>query len=188
MKKIISIFVFAGALSWTWYLTNSAPTVAFETHAGIQVKLAEMILEVIKIKKPSALDPEITRLWTETLDDHKVRAVFAYKFIEKNSRGASIEQTVEGEALLYRQNGETPQQDAWALQQVKTTNQGIFFSEGATITPTTESMADEASEQSPEAGTSDSKTSTPDATLPKTSEENTDIKLVPSAQEDPEKN
>lgn len=135
MKKIISLVVFVAALVWTWNAIHTSQAVGFETHSGIQMKLAELIQNTLAAKKPTAKDLAITRLWTETLNDNKVRAVFAYKFVEIAEGGEALEQIIEGEAILHREPSENPNVDNWTLQSVKTTNDLVVFTEGSTITP-----------------------------------------------------
>jgi len=135
MKKIISLVVFIAALVWTWNAIHTSQAVGFETHSGIQMKLAELIQNTLTAKKPTAKDLAITRLWTETLNDNKVRAVFAYKFVEIAEDGEALEQIIEGEAVLHREPSENPNVDNWTLQSVKTTNDLVVFTEGSTITP-----------------------------------------------------
>lgn len=138
MRKILSLICFAVALIATWSLIHSAPSsgVGFETHSGIQQKLADMILETLKSKKPEAQDVRITRLWTENVDQNKVRAVFAYRFTEKAEDGEKTEQTTEGEAILHREPSDDARLDKWVLQKVQTTGDSLNFSEGSIITPT----------------------------------------------------
>lgn len=141
MKKIFSLVVFIAALIWTWNVINTSQAVGFETHSGIQMKLAELIQNTLTTKKPNAKDLSITRLWTEALSDNKVRAVFAYKFIEKSETGESLEQMIEGEAILHREPSQEAGVDNWSLQSVKTTNDLVVFTEGSTISPGTPTEA-----------------------------------------------
>src|SRR5204862_6753204 len=50
---------------------------------------------------------------SESLDDNKVRAVFAYKFIEPTSDNEALEQIIEGEAVLHREPSEAAGVDKW---------------------------------------------------------------------------
>ena len=161
MKKIISLVVFIVALAWTWNVIHTADAVGFETHSGIQVKLAELIQNTLTTKKPQAKNLSITRLWTESLGDNKVRAVFAYSFTEPSSDGGELEQVIEGEAILHREPSETAEVDKWTLQSVKTTNDMVVFTEGSTITPGEEPMSPEGT---PAPATSP--TATPSPTAP----------------------
>lgn len=139
MKKIVSVVVFVAAMIWTWNLFHSnSSTVAFQTHADIQSKLAALIQESLLAKKPSASDFQIVRLWTETLSQNKVRAVFAYKFNDKTEDGEMTEQTLEGEAVLHREPSTFKEEDHWVVQSVKTTNDMVNFTEGSAISPNME--------------------------------------------------
>ncbi|MEN0058948.1 MAG: hypothetical protein AAGB31_08945 [Bdellovibrio sp.] len=131
----MSLVVFIAALVWTWNVIHTSQAVGFETHSGIQVKLAEIIQNTLTAKKPEARDLAIVRLWTETLNDNKVRAVFAYKFNEPAEGGEMLEQVIEGEAVLHREPSGDSNVDRWVLQSVKTTNDIVVFTEGSTITP-----------------------------------------------------
>ena len=135
MKKIVSLVVFIAALVWTWNVVHTSEAVGFETHSGIQAKLADLIKDTLAAKKPHAKDLSMQRLWTETLSDNKVRAVFAYKFIDISEGGEALEQVIEGEAVLHREPSEDASVDKWTLQSVKTTNDIVTFTEGSTVTP-----------------------------------------------------
>ena len=135
MKRIVSLLVFVSALIWTWNVIHTTEAVGFETHSGIQVQLAKLIGDTLAVKKPEAKDLTITRLWTESLGENKVRAIFAFKFLEPVIENETLEQTIEGEAILYREPSDDPEVDRWVLQSVKTTNDIVVFTEGSTITP-----------------------------------------------------
>lgn len=135
MKKIVSLIIFTAALFWTWNIIHSSPAIGFETHSGIQEKLAELIKETVMAKKPNAQNFKISRLWTESQSDTKVRAVFAYQFSEAVEGGEMTEQTVEGEAILFREPHEEGGPDRWTLQNVRTTSDIVTFNEGLVVTP-----------------------------------------------------
>jgi hypothetical protein len=148
MKKIVSLIVFIAALVWTWNVIHTNQAIGFETHSGIQTKLAELIKNTLNKKRPNAKNLSITKLWTEDVSDNKVRAVFAYKFIDKSEAGDEVEQFIEGEAVLHRELSEEENVDKWTLQSVKTTNDIVTFSEGSIITPGNGDDEDE--EEAPE--------------------------------------
>ncbi|WP_413558906.1 hypothetical protein [Bdellovibrio sp. HCB209] len=150
MKKIVSLIVFVAALVWTWNVIHTNEAIGFETHAGIQTKLAELIKATLESKKPNAKDLRIDKLWTESMNDNKVRAVFAYKFSELSEGGDTLEQIIEGEAILHREPTED-KTDKWTLQSVRTTNDIVVFSEGSTVTPDTPTPADATPAASPAA-------------------------------------
>jgi hypothetical protein len=135
MKKIVSLIIFTATLIWTWNIIHSSQAIGFETHSGIQEKLAELIKQTVTNKKPNAKNLRITRLWTETVSDTKVRAVFAYQFSEIGESGENADQTVEGEAILFREPQDETNVDRWTLQSVRTTNSAVTFSEGLVVTP-----------------------------------------------------
>lgn len=134
MKKIVSLVIFTAALFWTWNVIHSSAAIGFETHSGIQEKLAVLIKQTVMTKKPTAKNFKITRLWTESMSETKVRAVFAYSFSD-SMEADSTEQTVEGEAVLFREPEDQSGQDKWTLQSVRTTNDIVTFSEGLVVTP-----------------------------------------------------
>lgn len=135
MKKLVSLVVFIVALVWTWNVIHTTQAIGFETHSGIQIRMADLIQTTLAEKKPHAKDLTITRLWTETLSENKVRAVFAYKFIDLTEDGEALEQVIEGEAILHREPSEQRNIDRWVLQNVKTTSDVVIFTEGSTISP-----------------------------------------------------
>jgi hypothetical protein len=141
MKKIMSLVVFIAALVWTWNVVHISEAIGHETHSGIQAKLAELIKETLTAKKPLAKDLKIQRLWTESLSENKVRAVFSFSFSDTSEAGEVIEQVIEGEAVLHREPSENSQVDPWTLQSVKTTNDFVTFTEGSTIFPGTNTPA-----------------------------------------------
>lgn len=152
MKKLLSFVIFAALLIWTWNVVHRESNLGFETHAGIQAQLEQIIQAAVMAKRPSASEFKMQKLWTEPLANNKVKAHFSYSFQESDSLQAPVEQTIEGEAVLYR---EAPQAnttaedggitDRWVLQSVKTTRDSVVFSEGTLLdskesstTPTTE--------------------------------------------------
>jgi len=154
MKKIVSLVIFTAALFWTWNVIHSSAAIGFETHSGIQEKLAVLIKQTVLTKKPTSKNFKITRLWTESVSENKVRAVFAYSFSD-SMEADNTEQTVEGEAILFREPEDESGQDKWTLQSVRTTNDVVTFSEGLVVTP------DAAPEATPEATPSATPAATP---------------------------
>lgn len=135
MNKLWSILFFTAALVATWNMMNSSPAIGAETHSGIQAELSQLILKSVQAKKPSAKDLRITRMWTETLDEHKVRAVFGYVFSETGEGTEVLLQNIEGEAILHREPSDDSRLDKWVLQHVRTTGDSVDFSEGVVVTP-----------------------------------------------------
>lgn len=152
MKKILSLIVFFALLIWTWNVIHTTSAIGFETHTAIQEKIIEMLSSTLQVKRPQAKDIEVVRLWTENLDENKIRAVFTYKFQDKiadleqspaqvtnqttnQTTEQTTEQTIDGEAILQRQNSDDPSLDNWKLLEVKTTGDTVIFREGSTVTP-----------------------------------------------------
>lgn len=138
MKKILSLVFLVVVLVWTWNVIHSQNAVGFETHSGIQMRLAEMIKNTLLSKKPEATDFEVVRLWTETINDSKVKAIFSYKFKEILD-GEPTEQKIDGEAILERAPSEASTAeniDRWILQDFKATNDALVFEQGTVVTPT----------------------------------------------------
>lgn len=135
MNKFWSVLFFAVAMAFTWNLIHSDSAIGSETHSGIQNELGNMIIQTVQAKKPGAQNIRITRLWTETVGENKIRAVFAYRFTEAGEGAETLDQVVEGEAILYREPSDDSRLDKWVLQNVRTTGDAVTFSEGAVVTP-----------------------------------------------------
>ncbi len=169
MKKLLSFVIFAALLIWTWKVVHRESNLGFETHAGIQAQLEQIIQAAVMAKRPSATEFKMQKLWTEPMTNNKVKAHFSYSFQESDTLQAPVEQTIEGEAVLYR---EAPQAnpsaedgnltDSWVLQSVKTTRDSVVFSEGTLL----DSKTSESSTSTPDAAG----TQTDEATTPSTSE------------------
>jgi hypothetical protein len=138
MNKIVSLVIFTVALAWTWNIIHTSPAIGSETHSGIQDKLGQLIQQTVMNKKPAAKNFHINHLWTEALSDTKVRAVFSYSFSENAEGGELTQQTIDGEAILFREPRDESKMDRWTLQSVKTTNDAMSFTEGVVVTPNDE--------------------------------------------------
>lgn len=138
MKKIISPLVLAILLIWSWQVVHTESAIGFETHSGVQLKLAELIGNTLQAKKPEAENLQIIRIWTAPLSDNKIQAVFSYKFTEKTEDTETAEKIIQGEAVLYREPTEDPTIDKWVLQSVRTQLESLNFNEGSVILPETE--------------------------------------------------
>lgn len=131
--KYLGVIAFVAALTWTWNIIHLDSPVSFETHSGIQEKLAGLIQETIKAKRPNASEIQIDKIWTELLTPGKVKAFFVYTFKDSESGGTST--TIKGEGLLERQDEDGSGLDHWVLTKVKTTNDSVSFDEGLVVTP-----------------------------------------------------
>ncbi|MES3036352.1 MAG: hypothetical protein V4736_00475 [Bdellovibrionota bacterium] len=169
MNKLISLIVFAVALIWSWNKVHTANAVNFETHAGIQIKLAELIRETLAQKLPNAENIRITRLWTEAVSSNEVKAIFGYEFTQPLEEGEKVQQAVEGQAFLSR-SGE--HSDEWKLDRVATDASNLSFSEGTIVSPLNETGAPVAVPINSEAGG--------DAVAPAASADTTTPTTIPS--------
>lgn len=147
--KYISLIVFSALLIWTWNVIHHNSAISFETHSGIQEKLASIISETIKAKRPNASDILIEKIWTEVLSEKKVKAFFIYSFKDSSESGLVTSQ-IKGEGILERQSSEDPQIDKWALTNVKTSNDSIQFDDSTIITGSPNGSPDIPAEKPPE--------------------------------------
>jgi hypothetical protein len=130
--KYLSPIVFVALLIWSWNLVHSLSGIAYETHFSIQERMAEVIQMVIKQKRPEATNLKITRLWTETLDDQKVKLIFEYNYSETATDGEVSERSISGEAILIKTE-ETEQREVWTIEKVQPNHDELVFMEGLTI-------------------------------------------------------
>lgn len=131
--KYISVLVFAVVLAWTWHVIHSSSAISFETHSGIQEKLANLITQTIKAKRPAATDILIEKLWTEAVNDDKVEAHFLYSYKDQ-SEGGVVTRQIEGDGTLERQKSQTENEERWSLTKVHTSNDAISFDDAMIIT------------------------------------------------------
>ena len=131
--KYLSLLVFAAALIWTWFIIHDSSSISFETHSGIQERLAEVIANTIKVKKPSASEITIEKIWTEVIDANKVRAFFVYSFKDISESGP-VKSEIKGEGILERQPKDDSGMDRWSLTKVHTTSDAIQFDEATLVT------------------------------------------------------
>jgi hypothetical protein len=124
--------VFVALLIWSWNLVHSLSGIAYETHFSIQERMAEVIQMVIKQKRPEATNLKITRLWTETLNEQKVKLIFEYNYTEKASDGEISERDISGEAILVKTE-ENEQREVWTIEKVQPNHDELVFMEGLTI-------------------------------------------------------
>lgn len=131
--KYLSLAVFLVALVWTWNVIHKSPDVSFETHSGIQERLAQLIQDTIKAKKPNSISVVINKMWTETTAPDRVKAFFEYSYTDQTEEG-EVTSTIHGEGLLQRQGDDGSGQDRWSLVQMKTTSDAIVFEDGLIVT------------------------------------------------------
>ena len=133
MMKLVSFFIFVAAFVWTWSLLTTKSTIGIDIHAGIQSKLAILIQDAIKAKRPNSTNFELNKIYTEKIDDNKIKAYFTYKFVDTLEDQEKSEQTISGQAILNRSLSEDPNVQKWVIQSVKTDSNAIEFKEGLVI-------------------------------------------------------
>lgn len=160
MIKLVSFFIFVAAFIWTWSLFNTKNTVGIEIHAGIQSKLAVLIQDSIKAKRPNSSKFYLQKIYTEKLDDNKIKAYFSYRYSDELEEKEEVEQVMSGEAVLSRSLSEDPKVQKWVIQSVKTDVSNLAFKEGLVITSDGKSTV----EESPAPTTEESKTESTEKT------------------------
>ncbi|MFN3453432.1 MAG: hypothetical protein ACK41T_00630, partial [Pseudobdellovibrio sp.] len=80
MIKIVSFVLFIVAFIWTWILFHNPADMGVDVHAGIQSKLGLLIEDTLKEKRPSAQNFKLSKMYTEKIDNNKVKAFFSYQF------------------------------------------------------------------------------------------------------------
>lgn len=131
--KYVSLVIFTVALAWTWHLVHSDSPISFETHSGIQEKLANLIVDTIKTKRANATDITIQKIWTEVINADKVKAFFVYSFKDASESG-SVTSEIRGEGLLEHQGEDAEGNDRWVLTKVQTSSDAIQFDDATIIT------------------------------------------------------
>jgi hypothetical protein len=136
MMKFISLFVFVGALWWTWHLTYSEPAVRFDTHASLQTEVQSIIMDYVNKHRPQATEIQFRKVWTETLNPNKVKVTFEYAFNDVVEESETTEQVFQGFAILNRvpAEGSTSEEETWSLDEVSADNTSIIFKKGAEVT------------------------------------------------------
>jgi hypothetical protein len=132
--KYLSVVLFAILMIWTWFIVHKDSAVSFETHAGIQNRLSQLIVETVQSKKPLATDISVDNVWTELTGQNSVKAHFSYQYKESSSNGGQSESHVQGEGSLVRQSEPGASQEKWKLSDVKTTSDSISFDQPLIIT------------------------------------------------------
>ncbi len=137
MVKIISLIILIGSLVWSWSMFNSASKMNTQVHAEIQSKLAILIEDTIKNKKPNSSDFEMNQIYTSAINENLVSAHFSYKFKDQMNAGTpeseGIEQSISGHALLAKTPSENPELQKWVVQSIKTNQESVSFSDGIVI-------------------------------------------------------
>jgi hypothetical protein len=146
MIKYVSMIFFMTLLGWSWGIVHSSPKISFETHAGIQEKLADLIKKAVQERKPDATELSIDQLWTEIISETSLKAHFSYSY-KNASEDGRVNSSIRGFVLLNKvlEPTETEENETWKVAEVKTTNNALVFEEGLLInagdTPESETPA-----------------------------------------------
>jgi len=133
--KYLSLIIFVVLLAATWNMIHRDPSISFETHAGIQEKLAQLIQQTVLAKRPQATEIRIQKIWTEPQSEDRVKAHFIYSFEEPDSEGKKITNQITAEGFLEKQADDGSGLDRWNLSKVQTTNDAVTFEDGLFVTP-----------------------------------------------------
>lgn len=138
MFKVISLVILIAGMVWTWSLLNSPSKMSTQIHAEIQSKLAILIEETIKTKKPHSTDFEMNQMYTSAVNENLVSAHFSYKFKDQikseDNSAEGVEQSISGYALLAKTPSENPDLQKWVIQSIKTNQETVSFAEGMVVT------------------------------------------------------
>lgn len=150
--KYLSLIVFVVALAWTWHLVHSSNPVSFETHSGIQEKLATLISETIQAKRPTATDIVIRKIWTENMSPtgDRVKAFFVYAFKDNSGEAGPITSEIRGEGFLERQPDDGSGNDRWVLTKVFTSSDSIQFDDATIVTASPNGSSTSETENEPQ--------------------------------------
>ncbi len=165
--KYVSLVLFTIALAWTWNLVHSKSDISFETHSGIQEKLAALITETIKAKKPTASEIIVEKIWTEVMSSEKVKAFFIYSF-KDNTESGIVSSEIHGDAILERKGATAEGDDHWVLSDVHASSDAIQFDDATIVTGS--SKASEESTTAPATTNEQAPATTENPEAPKTEE------------------
>lgn len=150
---MVSLIVLIAGLIWSWSLFNTTTKMNTQVHAEIQSKLALLIEDTIKNKKPHSSDFEMSQLYTSTINENLVSAHFSYKFKDildsDSTTEEAVEQNISGFALLAKTPSENPDLQKWVIQSIKTNQESVSFSEGLVVTADTLSTPEKSETEAP---------------------------------------
>ncbi len=154
MVKIVSLIVFIAAFVLSWLALNGHSTMGIDVHAGIQSKLALLIEDTIKSKRPESENFKLIKMYTEKIDEQKVLAHFSYEFQDQLASADTTEkekttQKISGTAILTKALSEDPMIQKWILQSVKTGTETVDFKDGLVITSDGKTIEEPAKEPTP---------------------------------------
>jgi hypothetical protein len=143
MSKIVSLVFFIFAMAWSWIQFHKSDQMSTEVHAAVQSRLQILIEETIKNKRPNIQNLRFLKMYSEKLDDNKIKAYFSYEFEDPSE---STKQRFTGDAILSRGLSEDPNVKKWILQKVKAGHETIEFTDGISISAGVDGAVDSSTE------------------------------------------
>lgn len=131
--KIVSVFVFALALTGTWIMAHGSRPVAESVHVGIQNDLKRIITEYVQKNLPESKNLKFEKFWTETLKKDKVKAYFVYSFEDTTEEGEPAEVEIDGSAILNKVD-ESAESSTWSFDELQILDTKVSFNEPIQIT------------------------------------------------------
>jgi len=126
------ILVFIMSVTWSWVQNDQ--NVPELIHAEIQEDLQELISNSIKKQMPNSKNIEFKNVWSETLEEGKVKVHFDYSFDDSADSADSAGIALKGYAILKRQPSDDNRTELWASEKIQISNNHITFKEGLTFT------------------------------------------------------
>ncbi len=125
------IFLFAGMV-WTWQAVHSQSVIDTETHAAIQNQLQNYLQQKVIEKYPDSEYIYFPTLWTQTINDHKIKATFEIQYSTKLD--PTSQNTIKGELTLFREPSDPQNREIeWRVMEPKLTGQSLEFADGGFV-------------------------------------------------------
>lgn len=155
MMKIFSAMFFAVCLIGTWYVINSRPSVAYETHVDMEATLVQVITQHLSQEKPNAREFSILSLKSQLQSPENVRIYFQYQFLEPDKNGTWVKVQRSGAADLMKAAAQEKEQpEVWQLRQNRLiTKEGLIYEEDELAIPGTPDTPEEVERKAREAST-----------------------------------
>lgn len=132
--KFISPILFLIAMSWTWCLSMAAQPVPESVHLGVQTNLKRIITEYVQKNLATAKNVQFDKMWTEVIKKDRIKAVFAYTFVDENKENGDAKVQIEGFAILNKSN-ETADSMDWSFDELHILNNSVDYKDPIRITP-----------------------------------------------------
>ena len=104
LLQLITLFVLALSLAFTWSFFQSKNKFPEGTHIAIQNEFQQIVRKKILDRNPLARNIQFDSIWTETTgESSQIRAVFNYSFKDPKNDN-TVEIKVRGSALINKQD------------------------------------------------------------------------------------